>query len=147
MAKRTFKLKKKISGGSVTYRKWAEWEEGDVLIGKYIGQKEDQYQKPNWMLKVLDAQFMDTDLGEELIDKTIGLNSAGQLDKAMEQIEEGQIVQVTYNGTSEIERGKFKGKDAHVIEVDLVEEDGAEEEDESEEETEEEEVEDEEDDL
>jgi len=125
--KRVFKTAKKLSGSRQVYRKWSEWNEGDILIGKYKGFKEDQYEKPNWLVEVEDACFSNAKEAKELVGKVIGLNSSGQLDKAMEKLTEGQWVQITYNGTAEIEKGKFKGKDAHVIEVDLLVEDGAEE--------------------
>jgi hypothetical protein len=134
--KRVFKSKKKLSGARATYRPWKEWEIGDLIIGKYRGQKEDNYEKPNWLFEVLDAQFSDGRAAKKLIGQTIGLNSNGQLNKAMNSglekgsIEEGEtILQVMYNGTSEIEKGKYAGKDAHLVEVDIVEEDDGSEED------------------
>lgn len=124
--KRVFKSKKKLSGGRCTYRPWKDWEVGDLIIGKYKGSKIDNYEKPNWLIEVLDAQFAKKKEASKLVGQTIGLNSAGQLDKAMEHVSEGDTVQVLYNGTSQIEKGKYKGKDAHLIEVDLVEEEGEE---------------------
>lgn len=123
MPKRVFKSKKKLSGGRCTYRAWGEWEVGDYIIGTYKGSREDQYNKPNWLVAVEEAEFSDSKAAKKLIGQTIGLNSAGQLNKAMEKVEEGDMIQVMYNGTSEIEKGKYAGKDAHLIEVDLVEED------------------------
>lgn len=137
--KRVFKTKKKLSGGRSVFRKWNEWEEGDYIIGKYVGMKEDNYEKPNWLIEVEEAVFADEDEAEKLIGKQIGLNSNGQLDKAMEKVEEGQYVQVTYNGKSEIEKGKYAGKEAHLVGVDLVEVEGEEEEEEEVEEEEEDE--------
>lgn len=136
--KRVFKVAKKLSGAKTTYRKWAEWAEGDIVIGKLLKVGEDQYQKPNYMLEVEDAQLADKKLAKELIGKNITLNSSGMLDKAMAEIELGKFVQITYNGTAEIEKGKYKGKDSHVIEVDLMVEEG--DEDVSEEEAEEEDL-------
>lgn len=101
--------------------------------------KEDNYEKPNWLIEVEEAVFADEDEAEKLIGKQIGLNSNGQLDKAMEKVEEGQYVQVTYNGKSEIEKGKYAGKEAHLVGVDLVEVEGEEEEEEEVEEEEEDE--------
>jgi len=53
--KRVFKTKKKLSGGRSVFRKWNEWEEGDYIIGKYVGMKEDNYEKPNWLIEVEEA--------------------------------------------------------------------------------------------
>lgn len=126
MAKRVFRSKKKLSGTRASYRPWRDWEVGDVLIGTYITQKTDNFDKPNWLVKVEDAQFAKVKEGKKLVGLVIGLNSSGKLDKAMEGVSEGDMIQVTYNGLSEIESGKYKGKEAHDIEVDLVEEaDGA----------------------
>lgn len=129
MAKRVFKTTKKLSGTRCSYRKWDEWEIGDCVIGKYVGMKIDQYEKPGWQILVEDAQFTKHKEGEALKGKTLQLNSSGQLNKAMEDVEEGQWLQITYNGTAQIEKGKFKGKDAHLVEVDLLEEDTGDEDD------------------
>lgn len=135
MAKRVFKSKKKLSGGArCVYRAWKEWEVGDIIIGVYTGSRIDNYDKPNWMLEVLDAQFASKPkTAKKLIGQTIGLNSTGQLNNAMEKVEEGQIIQVMYNGMAEMEKGKYAGKDAHQVEVDIVEEDDGSEEEETEE--------------
>ena len=136
MAKRVFKSKKKLSGGRCTYRAWKEWETGDYIIGTYKGSKTDNYDKPNWLVLVEEASFVSAPKeAKKLVGQVIGLNSNGMLNKAMERVEEGDMIQVMYNGTSEIEKGKYAGKDAHLVEVDLVtEDDGSE--DEEEEETE-----------
>ena len=125
MAKRVFKSKKKLSGGRCVYRAWKDWEVGDYVIGTYKGSKQDQYDKPNWMIQVEECGFVDRKAAKKLDGQVIGLNSSGQLNKAMEHVEEGDMIQVMYNGTSEITEGKYAGKDAHLIEVDLVEEEGA----------------------
>lgn len=128
MAKRIFKSKKKLSSVKAVYRKWSEWDEEDILIGVYKGSQTDSYDKPNWLVEVEDAQFSDKKAAKKLMPSSgekiiIGLNSSGKLDAAMDQVEMGDIVQVTYKGMSTIEKGKYKGKDAHDIEVDLVEAD------------------------
>jgi hypothetical protein len=130
MAKRIYKSTKKLSSVKATYRKWSDWDAGDILIGTYKGSQTDSYDKPNWLIEVEDAQFTDAKAAKKLMPKgdekvVLGLNSSGKFDLAMEQVEVGDIVQVEYKGMSVIEKGKYKGKDAHDIEVDLVEEDGA----------------------
>lgn len=122
MAKRVFKTKKKLSGGKYSFRKWGDWEVGDIVIGTFVGMHMDQYKKEGTIITVEDAQFKDKKEAKALIGKTLVLNAAGKLNKAVADLTEGDIIQVTYNGTSEIEKGKFKGKDAHDIEVDLCEE-------------------------
>lgn len=122
--KRVFKSTRKVSSVRALYRKWAEWDTGDVLIGTYKGSQTDSYDKPNWLVEIIDAQFGDKKAAKKFPEgEIIGLNSSGKLDKAMESVEVGEMIQVTYNGTSTIEKGKYKGKEAHDIEVDVVEED------------------------
>lgn len=138
MAKRVFKSKKKLSSTRANYRKWSEWDTGDILIGTYKGSQTDSYDKPNWLIEVEDAQFGDKKAAKKLNPNAdgekniIGLNSSGKLDAAMDKVEIGDMVQIEYKGMSTIEKGKYKGKDAHDIEVDLVEEEGDEDEDEDE---------------
>ncbi len=128
MEKRKFKTTKRLAGGGArVYRKWGEWDVGDVFVGKYISSYLDQYDKPGWVFTVEEAFFKDKKLAKELVGKNLALNGAGMLNKAMAEIEEGQLVQITYTGTSTIEKGKFAGKDAHTMEVDLVSEDNGEE--------------------
>lgn len=157
MAKqRTFKTKKKLSATRAVYRPWRDWEVGDILIGTYKGSQIDNYEKPNWLFEVEDAQFTNKKDAKRVMGQVVGLNSCGKLDAAMQtkdgepKVDVGQIVQIEYKGTSEIEKGKFKGKEAHDVEVEIVEEvdpDDDEELDEDEEETDDEENEEEEDDL
>lgn len=137
--KRKFKSKKKLSSTRATYRPWKEWETGDIIIGVFKSSQTDNYDKPNWLVEVVEAFFPGKPkLAKKLVGQVLGLNSNGKLDKAMEGVEPGDMIQVEYKGMSTIEKGKYKGKDAHDVEVDLVEEEG--DEDESEEETEEEDV-------
>jgi hypothetical protein len=122
--KRVFRSKKKISGTRGTFRKWSEWEVDDYVIGEYLRSSEDQYGNPAWTIKVLDAELADKKFAKTIIDQNLVLNSAGQLNKAMEKVEEGQIVKVTYLGTEKMEKGKYKGKEAHLHEVEIMEIDG-----------------------
>ncbi len=123
--KRTFKSSRSLGGGQKSYRKWEDYTLGDVVIGKFQGFHKDNYGKQCPMIKVLDAQFKD-DTGEDFLDKNLVVNSCGQIAKAIENnpecFENGNILQFTYNGTSTIEKGKFAGKDAHLVEVQLMEE-------------------------
>jgi len=139
MAKRQFVKKKRISGVQKNFRKWAEWDEGDFVIGKFVGIHNDQYDKENMIMEVIDAGFRKAKEAKAIVGKNLVLNAAGQLTKAMEQLSEGDIIQVTYGGTATIEKGKYKGKDAHVLEIDQLEDENGEEEDNGEEDEEDEE--------
>lgn len=137
MAKRIFKSKKKLSAVKAVYRKWSEWEVGDILIGTFKGTQVDGYDKDNYLVEVEDAQFADKkaakklmvvgDDGEKVI---IGLNHTGKLANAMKSAEVGDVIQVEYKGMEKMTKGKFKGKDVHDMEVDIVEEDDGDEDDE-----------------
>lgn len=135
MKKRTmFKSKKKLSGVRCEYRKWNVWDVGDILIGKYVGSKTDNYDKPNWLIEVLEAQFVKKKkLAAKLEGKTIGLNSCGKVDAAMKKATEGDTIQFTFNGTGVIEGGKFDGKEAYDVDVEVGDmDDGSEPEEEEE---------------
>ncbi len=134
MAKRVFKSKKKLSSVRALYRKWNEWEVGDVLVGKYKGSQMDSYDKPNWLIEVEDAFFTNKKEQKRLIGQIVGLNSSGGVDRSMEKCSEGDMVQFTYNGMERMDGGPYKGKDKHLIEVDLVTEDDGSEPEENEEE-------------
>lgn len=127
MAKRTFKTSKQLTINK-TYRKWEDFDMGDVVIGKVIGNHIDQYGKDCPVIEVLDAQFKKD--SAKFQGKNLVLNSCGMLSKAMKDanVQLGELIQVEYKGTSNIEKGPFKGKDAHVMDIQIVEEDTGEEE-------------------
>jgi hypothetical protein len=124
--KRKYAVKKKLSG-SQSYRKWEDYSEGDVVVGEFVGIHTCQYDKQNPKIKVLEADFKDGS-GEDLVGKTLVLNSCGSLDKAMEEVEENDILQVEYTGKIVLEKGPFAGKTAHTMEVSICEADEEEEE-------------------
>ncbi len=128
--KRKFVTKKKLSGVKTEYRAWKEWDEGDVIICKLVGtsQNRKNKSKKDWIVEVEDAFFADKKEQKRVIGKTLTLNTAGQLDKGMEQVSEGELVQITYNGSKEMEGGDYEGQMAHSMSVDVVEEDSGEEE-------------------
>ncbi len=125
MTKRVYKTAKALSGGNRIYRKWAEWEVGDILVAKYESTHLDAYQKSAWVVEPLEIFFKNKKDQAAMEGKTVVLNSNGMLDKAMKQVEPGQIVQIEYQGMSTIEKGKYAGKDSHTVSVELmVEDDG-----------------------
>ena len=117
---RKYVVRKSLNGPK-TFRKWSEYSVGDILIGKFVGKHEDTtYNKTHWVIKVEEAFVKEG--AENLIGKDVVLNACGSLDKAMKQVEEGQTLQMEYRGMEEMTSGKYPGKDAHSIKVDLVEE-------------------------
>lgn len=130
-AKRTFKTTKKLSGVKTEYRAWNEWDEGDILIGKLVGtsQNRKNKSKKDWIVQVEETFFADKKEMKRLNGKTVTLNCAGQFDKGMEQLENGDLFQVTYNGKKEMQGGEYEGQEAHTMEVEGVKEESDEDED------------------
>ena len=125
--KRTFKTKRALSGVRTEYRAWKDWDEGDVVIFKLQGtsQNRKNKSKKDWIGLVEEAFFADKKEQKRLIGKVLTLNTAGQLDKGMELIEVGDTVQITYNGSREMEGGEYSGQMAHTMEVvEVTEDDG-----------------------
>lgn len=122
MAKRKFVVKRQLTVQK-TYRKWEEWDNGDIVIGELVGMHKDQYGKECPIVKVEDAFLKDKKLQKEIAGKNLVMNANGMLTKALKDVQVGQVIQVEYRGTATIEKGPYKGKDAHVVQVDLVEED------------------------
>lgn len=123
---REYKTTQRLSGMKKTFKKWADYTKGDVVVGKYVGKHEDiTYGKTHHIIEVEYTNVSDKKWGKEILGQNLVLNSAGMVDAAFEKIEIGQLVQVTYEGTSVIEKGKYKGKDSHSIIVELVEVEGA----------------------
>lgn len=126
--KRKFKTRKVLSGVRTEYRAWKEWDEGDVLVAKLLGSSPNRKNKhkKDWLVEVLEASFADKAEMKRLKAGTrLTLNSAGQLDKGMEQLEEGALFQVQYNGAQEMEGGDYAGQSAHTMEVmEVTEDDG-----------------------
>jgi hypothetical protein len=101
--------------GSTSYRPWKNWEESDYLVGKYVSQTEDNYGKPNYKVEVIEAGFS---TGEAPKAGTMfTFNSSGSLNKAMDEVQEGDIIKVIYKGEDTISKGKYKGKAFHSMEV------------------------------
>jgi hypothetical protein len=118
--KRKYAVKREVSGPKL-FRKWDDFSSGDIVIGVYVGEHNDEtYGKTHRKIKVEDVYFKG-EAPEKFIGKTLVLNSAGFLDKAFETIEVGEIVQVEYSGKSTIEKGPYKGKEGHSGMVNVVE--------------------------
>lgn len=104
--------------GSRHYLPWANWEVGDYVIGKYIESDTDQYGNPNYILEVIETSLTEDSKGNAIEDgKNLCLNSNGSLNYRMEDIELNTILKVEYTGKTTLEKGKFKGKECHTVEV------------------------------
>ncbi len=104
--------------GSKTYRPWKEWEVGEYLVGKYLELCEDSYGNPSYSIEAMESNVESLKEGT-----TIGINSCGGLNLAMEKIATGSIIRLEYEGTDVMEKGKFKGKDFHMVGVAVAEDD------------------------
>jgi hypothetical protein len=129
MAKRAFKVKKQLTVQK-TYRKWEDYSVGDIVVGTVVGTHTDQYGKECPILKVEEAFFTDKKEQKRVTGANLVLNANGMLSKAIKEngIADGDMIQVEYKGTAVIQKGPYKGKDAHVVGVDLVEVDNGDEE-------------------
>jgi hypothetical protein len=101
--------------GQSSYRAWKNWEEGDYLVGKYVSQHEDNYGKPNYKVEVIEAGFTSADAPKT--GTMFTFNSSGTLNKAMEEVKEGDVIKVIYIGEKITPKGKYKGKPYHAMEV------------------------------
>ena len=130
MAKRIFRTKKVLSGARTEYRAWNEWDEGDILIAKLVGDSPNRKNKSklDWIVEPIEAFFSDKKEQKRIMAaKLLTLNSAGQFDKSIVEIKEDvkdkeKIFQVTYNGSKEMEGGSYAGQSAHTMEVVSLEE-------------------------
>ena len=119
MLKRQYTVIKKVSGSPKSFRKWDEWSVGDIVIGKFVGYHQDQYKKNCTIVEVEEVFFKKSK--EDYKGKHLVLNSCGKLDKAMQKIAEGTLIQVEYMGKDMIEKGPYAGKDAHNVDVAEIE--------------------------
>lgn len=113
-------------GGAKCYRAWKLWNEGERITGKLVGITEDTYGKPNYSIEIEEMNFEHEPEKEGYmvaeVGKVIGLNSAGSLDSKMQEVEIGDIVEITYEGTDTLpENHKYKNKECHQIDVVVME--------------------------
>lgn len=129
--KRVFKTTKQLSGKPLTFRAWDDYEVGDVIVCKYVKTTPNKFNedKPNHVVEIIEAFLKDKKMQAKLSEGVhLVFNTIGMLDKALEDINPGDCFQVTYNGKATIETGKFKGKEAHTVEVVMVSEESEDEE-------------------
>lgn len=126
------RFKKKVSGGdgSVVFVKPADLARagftGVVAEGLFVGTLPNSFNEEVNDFKIeADVDFsikgIDKD-GQEYSRKissgdVLILNGAGNLGYLMQSVGPGELVQISYLGKQEIEKGKMKGKLAHNFEV------------------------------
>jgi len=97
-------------GGQKKYLKYSECEAEDILVqGKYLGTSPNKFGNDNHDFKPAEGPI-------------VCLNSAGHLNYLMENnVQVGDMVQVTYKGKEMLEQGAFKGKESHQFDVAIAE--------------------------
>ena len=94
---------KEIAGGETRYPKYAECDDGDLIVeGTFKGTSEGKF----------GVQYMFTDKEGPVV-----LGKAGHLDYLMSQVDEGSLVQVVYGGSEVMTKGAYAGKSAHRFKV------------------------------
>lgn len=127
-AKRKFKTLKTLTGRNL-YRQYDEWDVGDIVVGKIVDFGKDKYDKTCPIIEVLEVMFKDKKENERVMGKRLFLNSCGKLAKKINEgaLEEGMIIQLEYLGKNVMEKGKYAGKQAHDVNIELGEMEGDEE--------------------
>jgi len=113
-------FKKRPLNGPKTYKAWKEWQEGDYVVGKFVATSIDKFKKTNWHLELIEYKFKDgTKLPEN---KVLGLNSTALLDKVMEGVTIGEVLQIDYDGTETLTSGPYEGNESHSMIISILEE-------------------------
>lgn len=124
MVKRRF-VKRQSLAGNMKYRGWKQWAEGDVAIGEVVGFFVDSFEKKGVKLKIVEATFEDGS-EDDYVGKVMAINSMGAIEDAIETVEVGMLVQIEYTGETEVQKGKFAGKECHTVNFDIVAEESEE---------------------
>ena len=115
--------------GSRSYLGWAKWEEGEYITGKFIKQTEDRFGNPSYDVEIIETNLTcKAATGGKVVEhefkegEMFAMNSNGSLNYRMEDVAEGDIIRVEYQGTTTIESEKsaFKGKECHQVDVQIA---------------------------
>lgn len=123
--------KRRSLAGSMSYRSWEKYDVGDSVTGKIIGFFEDNYDKTGMKVEVYETDFQDG-TGEELVGKTLAINSCGALVEAIAEVKEmfetdpktKIIIRMEYKGKVIVQKGTYAGKPCHTADMDLLDEEG-----------------------
>ncbi len=105
-------------GGQAGFRPYKNWHEGDQLAGKLVEIRQDKFGKPAYVVEVQEVAFSNTS-EQPQVGSLFTLNSSGGLQHKIDKIggvSIGDVIGVEYQGTAQIESGKWKGKETHSIE-------------------------------
>ncbi len=89
--------------GSRSYIKYADHDEGDVLVtGFYVGEETSKFKNQLYVFRSVED------------DNVVCLNAAGKLTKFInEKAQEGDLCRIIYKGKKVITGGQMAGKEAH----------------------------------
>jgi hypothetical protein len=110
------RFKFKQVGGARKYRPWRSWAEGDYIIAKFKETYIDKYKNEGWVVEILECEFEEKET-EFKEGEVVGLNAAGGLAYAMEEVLPGNIVRIEYTGLDTLDSGDFKGSSVHTFKV------------------------------
>jgi hypothetical protein len=119
MLKRKYRVSEKVSGSPKVFKGWKDWKVGDTVIGVFKDTYIDKYKKTATVINVEETFFKGDKA--EYAGKDLVLNSCGKLDKAVEKLQKGDLIQIEYKGKSMLETGPYAGKEAHDVQVDKIE--------------------------
>lgn len=96
-------------GGQKKYFKYAECEQGQVLVeGKFVGAVPSRFQGNNYEFRPEQGPI-------------VSLNHSGHLKYLIETyVKEGDLCRVIYDGKTTIEKGAMAGKEAHQFKVEVA---------------------------
>lgn len=105
--KRSFKplITAQNSNEPALFHGWKEWEEGHYVIGEYLSSFKTSFrgsENENFRVRVHECNFTVLDKKEgkhvDPTDQILVLNGVGALNKFMEKVEKGMLVEVIYGG-------------------------------------------------
>lgn len=123
--KREFKTLRSTNSGPRSFRPWNEWDNGDSLVLKYQGEVENKFddtgKKPNYLWKILEVSQLKNKKFKFEHDNLV-TNTSGKLKYLVEnlQLQKGEVVSFKYLGTSTLESGKYKGKEVHDFDMEVI---------------------------
>ena len=89
--------------GARSYKKWANWDEGDTLAGKLLSISIDKFKHNQYLIEIEEVDMQDPSDDKAIAlepGKTIMLNSCGSFEYGIESAELGDFIHVEYKGMS-----------------------------------------------
>jgi hypothetical protein len=106
--------------GKVGFRSWKNWEEEDYICGifKHTQPNELNRQRNDVVITVTDHSFQTESEFDPKNGDLFKVNAATSLQGAIDKgIKEGDEIKVVYKGAYTVQKGTWKGKEGHNLEV------------------------------